>query len=69
MLVRSRGPPEKIIPISRDKLWKEPGFKVTRGTRDLKPFLMERNYANFEEDSDYKKELNRLLKALERRQG
>lgn len=59
--------PEKIIPISRDKLWKEPGFKVTRGTRDLKPFLMERNYANFEEGSDYKKELNRLLKALERK--
>ena len=60
--------PEKIIPISRDKLWKEPGFKVTRGTRDLKPFLMERNYANFEEGSDYEKELNKLLKALERKQ-
>ena len=58
---------EKIIPISLDKLWKADGFPVKRGSRDLKPFLKERNYANFEEGSNYKKELDRLLKALERK--
>ncbi|MCZ6534897.1 MAG: toll/interleukin-1 receptor domain-containing protein [Chloroflexi bacterium] len=60
---------DKIVPISLDKVWKADGFPVKRGARDLKPFLLERNYANFEESSDYKKELNRLLKALDRRQG
>ena len=60
---------DKIVPISLDRTWKAEGFPVKRGSRDLKPFLLERNYANFEEGSDYEKELNRLLKALERERG
>ncbi|MCJ7491761.1 MAG: toll/interleukin-1 receptor domain-containing protein [Dehalococcoidia bacterium] len=31
--------PNKMVPISLDDLWKEPGFRVMRGTGDLKPFL------------------------------
>ncbi len=57
---------EKIIPISLDKVWKAEGFPVKRGSRNLKDFLLERNYANFEEGADYERELRRLLKALER---
>lgn len=30
---------DKIVPISLDKIWKDPGFAVKRGDRDLKPFL------------------------------
>ena len=58
--------PDKIIPISRDSLWKHPGFQAVGTARDLKPYLLERNYANFEEGADYGRELQRLLKALER---
>lgn len=65
--------PGKIIPVSLDDLWKEPGFKVMRGPRDLKPFLMERNYADFagwDSDSErYDKALEELLRALRRAAG
>lgn len=57
--------PEKIIPVSLDNLWKKKGFRVMRGERDLKPFLLDRNYADFSNKLNYKDELNRLLKALE----
>ena len=33
--------PEKLIPISVDNLWTQPGFVVKRGQRDLKPFLFD----------------------------
>ena len=59
--------PDKIMPISLDGLWKEPGFSVLRDSRDLKPFIMERNYANFEKSTAYRQGLIRLLKALERK--
>lgn len=58
--------PEKIIPISRDVDWKQEGFDVKRGQKDLKPFLLERNYADFCEESKYKESFNRLLKGLRR---
>jgi len=45
--------PDKIIPISLDNLWKERGFRVMRAFRDLKPFLMDRNYADFSDLSKY----------------
>jgi hypothetical protein len=54
-----------MVPISLDALWKEPGFKVTRGSRDLKPHLLERNYADFA-NLDYGEALERLLRALRR---
>ncbi len=55
--------PDKLAPISLDNLWKEPGFRVERG-KDLKPFLTERNYADFKNQS-YNKAFARLLKGLE----
>jgi len=62
--------PDKVVPISLDDLWKERGFRVQRVDRDLKPFLMERNYADFSNwDSDparYGKALAELLKGLRR---
>lgn len=39
--------PEKLVPVSLDDIWKKPGFKVVRGTRDLKPYLLDRTYADF----------------------
>jgi uncharacterized protein YjbI with pentapeptide repeats len=58
--------PDKIVPVSLDELWKEEGFHVVRDERDLKPFLLERNFADFSKESDYKESLGRLLKGLER---
>jgi len=58
--------PEKIIPISLDNVWKEKGFPVKRGDRDLKPFLLERNYADFNDESRYYESLNKLKKALKK---
>ena len=61
--------PDKMVPVSCDNLWKEPGFKVMRGSRDLKPFLLDRNYADFSDAESYGKSLERLLKGLERKQS
>ncbi len=58
--------PDKIIPISLDDLWKHPGFRVMRGQRDLKPFLLDRNYADFA-NMEYAEALKRLLRGLERK--
>ncbi len=55
---------EKMVPVSLDNLWKEPGFRVMRGQRDLKPFLMQRNYADFSDLSKYDENFKKLLKAL-----
>jgi uncharacterized protein YjbI with pentapeptide repeats len=59
--------PDKIVPISRDNLWREPGFRVMRGSRDLGPWLRERNYADFSDESCYEDSLQRLLTALRRK--
>jgi len=62
--------PDKMIPISLDDLWKHPGFRVVRGNGDMKPFLLERNFADFAEWPDektYEKALERLLGGLERK--
>ena len=58
--------PDKIVPISLDDTWKESGFPVKRGQRDLKPFLVERNYADFGDKSKYEDALDRLLNGIER---
>ncbi len=55
---------DKIIPISLDYLWRAPGFEVRRAERDLKPFLLERNWADFSPGADYAAAIERLLKAL-----
>ena len=57
--------PDKIVPISLDDLWKASGFKVTRADRDLKPYLLERNYADFA-NLAYEEALRRLLRGLRR---
>jgi hypothetical protein len=61
--------PDKLIPISRDSVWKLRGFRVMRGDRDLGPWLRERNYADFEDERFYRESVDRLLLALQRRQG
>lgn len=58
---------EKMIPVSLDDVWKQPGFRVMRGSRDLRPFLLDRNYADFGEGKDYEQQLQRLLRGLERK--
>jgi len=57
---------DKMIPISLDNVWNEEGFTVKRGQHDLKPFLMERNYADFCDPTKYDASLDRLLKGLKR---
>jgi len=54
--------------VSVDTLWREPGFRVMRGTRDLKPYLTDRNYADFTHDRHFGDRSRRLLKALEKHQ-
>lgn len=57
--------PDKLVPISLDDVWKETGFRVMRGNRDLKPHLLERNYADFA-NLPYDEALERLLTGLTR---
>ena len=57
--------PDKIIPISRDDLWKADGFEVRRAGRDLKPFLSDRNYADFSREAEYAAAFEKLLRGLE----
>ena len=59
--------PDKIVPISVDNLWKKNGFWVRRGKRDLKPFLLERNYADFCDESTYNDSLCDLLRGIKRK--
>jgi hypothetical protein len=55
--------PERLVPISLDNLWKEPGFRIVRGAHDLKPDLVNRNYADFA-NKPYEEALAELLKGL-----
>ena len=59
--------PDMMVPISRDNLWTEPGFQVMRAGRDLGPWLRDRNYADFSDDSRHEDSLQRLLTALRRK--
>ena len=58
--------PDKIVPVSLDNDWKDDGFHVARDGRDLKAFLLDRNYAEFVDPSNYKASLESLLKGLVR---
>lgn len=55
--------PDRIIPFSLDRDWLDPRFPVMRGRRDLKPFLLDRNYIDLSE-RDRSQPLKRLLDAL-----
>ncbi len=57
--------PDKIVPVSLDSLWKEPGFRVMRGNRDLKPYLVDKNYVDFA-NLPYDSALTTLVRGLER---
>jgi hypothetical protein len=46
-------------------MWKAPGFKVERDGKDLKPYLLDKNYADFHNMS-FDEGLRRLLRGLER---
>jgi uncharacterized protein YjbI with pentapeptide repeats len=58
---------DKLIPISRDDLWKAEGFIIKYGNEDLKPFLKRKNYADFAIDENYNKSLCKLLNGLKRK--
>ena len=55
----------KLMPVSLDSDWREAAFNVKRDNRDLKPHLLERNYADFA-NLDYGEALQRLLTGLSR---
>lgn len=57
--------PDKLLPISLDDDWQHRGFRVMRGERDLKPFLLDRNYADFA-NLPRDEALEKLLRGLER---
>ena len=58
---------ERIVPLSLDGYWKDESFEVRSGSRNLKPFLVERTSASFSGRGSYSKGLSRLLRALSRR--
>ena len=58
--------PNKMAPVSLDDVWKESGFRIMRGQQDLKPFLLQRNYADFTKKTKYEQSLAKLLKGLRR---
>jgi len=62
--------PDKLMPVSLDDDWKQDGFKAEWIKRDLKPFLVERNCADFagwgSDAKHYNKGLEELLRGLER---
>jgi len=60
--------PDKMVPVSLDALWQETGFLVQRAGRDLKPFLLDKNYANFHSESVFEESLESLLKGLRRKE-
>ncbi len=55
--------PDKVIPVSIDLGWTKSTFIIKRGATDLKPFLLERNYADFATES-FNEALDRLAKAI-----
>lgn len=59
--------PDRVVPISLDGLWREPGFRIVRGNHNLKPQLENRNCADFANKS-YGEALEELLKGLRRPQ-
>jgi hypothetical protein len=56
---------DKIVPVSIDDLWLEPGFSITRGNHDLKTSLTELNRVDIVR-LGYEEGLLRLLNALRR---
>ena len=57
--------PDKLIPVSLDDDWKQHGFKAEWAGRDLKTWLLDRNYADFA-NKPHEEALEELLKGLRR---
>jgi uncharacterized protein YjbI with pentapeptide repeats len=64
---------DKLVPVSLDDRWTQPGFAAQWAGRDLKAFLSERNRADFprweSDPQQYQKALDDLLKGLKRECG
>ena len=62
--------PEKLVPVSLDKRWTQDGFEAKWGDRDVKTWLLDRNFADlagWESDPKrYDKGLKELLRGLKR---
>jgi hypothetical protein len=56
---------DKLMPVSLDGEWTQDGFKAEWASRDLKAFLVERNYADFANKS-HKEAVEELLRSLKR---
>jgi hypothetical protein len=57
--------PDKLVPVSLEEGWKHDNYKVDCLGTDLKPFLVDRNYADFA-NKPYDEALEELLKGLRR---
>ena len=57
--------PDKLVPVSLEEGWKHDNYKVDCLGTDLKPFLVDRNYADFA-NKPYDEALAELLKGLRR---
>jgi hypothetical protein len=57
--------PDKLVPVSLEDGWRHDNYKVDCLGTDLKPFLIDRNYADFA-SKPYDKALEELLKGLRR---
>jgi hypothetical protein len=57
--------PNKLVPVSIEDEWRHDNYKVECMGFDLKPFLIDRNYADFGR-KDYEEALRELLKGLRR---
>jgi hypothetical protein len=57
--------PDKLVPVSLDNRWTQRGFKAEWGDRDLKTWLIDKNYADFA-NKPYEEALAELLKGLRR---
>ena len=55
--------PGKLVPASLENRWTQRGFKAEWGDRDLKKWLVDKNYADFA-NKPYEEALEELLKGL-----
>jgi len=60
--------PDKMMPVSLDNIWKQPGFVIRRGQReDFKAFLLRKTYVDFSDESKYADSFSKLLAGIKRK--
>ena len=57
----------KIIPLSLDKDWLNPNFEVRTQTRNIKEYILSKNYADFTDKTKYADSLQKLLNTLKKK--